>query len=106
MAKNIHLDENDIQTEKRISRRSALGRIGATALGAAAAGVVLSARPETASATSDSDSGPNADPAGRGRTGRTDSDSGPNADRGGHGRGCSDSDSGPNSDPGGRGRSC
>lgn len=63
----------------------------------------------------DSDSGPGADVAGRGRggpprpgsTGVTDSDSGPNADAVGRGRGgtgITDSDSGPYADPRGRGR--
>lgn len=71
------------------------------------------------SGCSDSDTGANADPGGRGRrcspasTGCSDSDSGANADPGGRGRrcsqvttGCSDSDSGANADPGGRGRRC
>ena len=63
----------------------------------------------------DSDSGPGADVAGRGRgggprpgaTGYSDNDSGPNADIAGRGRGGSgitDSDSGPGADPAGRGR--
>jgi hypothetical protein len=63
---------------------------------------------ERGQSASDSDSGPNADPA-RGSGGVTDSDSGPDADPAGRGRGTgsspddeegvSDSDSGPDADP-------
>ena len=74
---------------RKLSRRSFLGRVAG---GAILGGGALMAVSDTASALqcSDSDSGPNSDPPGRGRSCG----------------GCSDSDSGPNSDPGGRGRSC
>lgn len=93
---------------RKLSRRSFMARVvGGTVAGGAAL-VVLGGRAE-ALQVSDSDSGPNSDPAGRGYTGVTDSDSGPNSDRPDHGRSrpsraCSDSDSGPNSDLAGRGR--
>lgn len=97
-----------MKTDRKLSRRSFLGRVVGGAVAGGGALVVLSGRAE-ALQVSDSDSGPNSDPPGRGRTGVTDSDSGPNSDRPGHGRSrsarpCSDSDSGPNSDPAGRGR--
>ena len=78
------LEEANIETTA-VGRRSAVAAIGGTLLG----GLALAAVGPTqkAHAQSDSDGGPNADPAGRGRTGQTDSDSGPNADRAGHGRG-------------------
>lgn len=100
------LEEGSIVTE-RVGRRSAVTAIGGTLLGALA--IAAGSPAGKASAQTDSDTGPGADAAGRGRTGGTDSDAGPNADRGGHGRGrsgCSDSDNGPNSDPAGNGRSC
>ncbi len=102
------LSEESIESERKVGRRSALTAIGASVAGAVGLTAAVAAAPQQAQAQTDSDTGPNADPAGRGHTGRTDSDSGPNADRSGHGRGrpCSDSDSGPNSDPAGRGRSC
>ncbi len=106
--KKKSLENDEILTERKLGRRSTLGVIGAGVLGAAALTTLGAANaPSRAKAQTDSDSGPNADAAGRGSTGHTDSDSGPNADRGGHGhRQCSDSDAGPNSDPAGRGRSC
>jgi len=100
---------------EKFDRRSFLRRMGATAgFGALA---VITGTSAARAQVSDSDTGSSADPAGRGRTGRTDSDSGSNADRPGHGRrsssdtggsgsNCSDSDSGSRADPGGRGRSC
>ncbi|MFO0692830.1 MAG: hypothetical protein U0230_04690 [Polyangiales bacterium] len=99
------LTETDIVTTERVGRRGALGILGATVVGAAVTAVGLGA-PGRAKAATDSDSGPNADAAGRGSSGRSDSDSGPNADRAGHGRGgsgASDSDSGPNADAAGHG---
>jgi hypothetical protein len=98
-----------MKTDRKLSRRSFMGRVvGGTVAGGAF--VALAGQAE-ALQVSDSDSGPNSDPAGRGRTGVTDSDGGPNADRPNHGRGgprsqrpCTDSDTGPNSDPASRGR--
>ncbi len=78
------LEEENIETSA-VGRRSAVAVIGGTLLGGlalAAAGPAQKAQAQT-----DSDGGPNADAAGRGRTGHTDSDSGHNADRAGHGRG-------------------
>jgi hypothetical protein len=109
--KTLGLDE--IVTERQIGRRSVLGIVGGTLVVGAAATVVgaaggrASAQNEEQLAT-DSDSGPNSDPAGRGRTGHSDRDSGSNGDRAGHGvcceRGVSDSDGGAGSDPAGCGR--
>lgn len=96
-----------MKTDRKLSRRSFMGRVvGGTLAGGAF--VALASQAE-ALQVSDSDSGPNADQAGRGRTGVTDSDSGPNSDRPGHGRSrssrpCTDRDSGPNADQAGRGR--
>jgi hypothetical protein len=90
---------------RRLNRRSFLARVA----GAAAAGT-LAAREARALQATDSDTGPDADPAGRGRggTGYTDSDGGPYADPAGHGRGrgraVTDSDTGRYADPVGRGR--
>ncbi|MGP1283867.1 MAG: twin-arginine translocation signal domain-containing protein [Parasphingopyxis sp.] len=100
---------------KKLDRRSFLRRVGATA-GIGALGIVTGTSVARAQVT-DSDTGANADPVGRGRTGVTDSDTGSSADRAGHGRGsrsdpggrgrnCSDSDGGSRADPGGRGRNC
>lgn len=106
--KQITLTEADITSSNQVGRRSALGVIGATIVGAAATAVM--GRSSIARAQTDSDSGPGADRAGQGRTGATDSDSGPAADRGGHGRGgrggsgVTDSDSGPGADTSGHGR--
>ncbi|HHH29745.1 MAG TPA: hypothetical protein ENK57_15560 [Polyangiaceae bacterium] len=102
------LEENDIDTQPVIGRRSSIRAVGAAVLGAAALAAGAAVTPQKASAQSDSDGGPNADPAGRGRTGVTDSDGGSNADRAGHGRGrrCSDADGGNYADPAGRGRHC
>jgi hypothetical protein len=60
------LEAGDIVTTHRVGRRGALGMIGATVVGAAATAVGLS--PSKAKAATDSDSGPNADRAGHGRT--------------------------------------
>ncbi len=101
---------------KKLDRRSFLRRVGATA-SIGALGIVTGTTAVRAQ-VSDSDTGANADPAGRGRTGSTDTDTGSNADRGyrgrrasgsdgtGSGRSCSDSDSGSRADPGGRGSRC
>ena len=97
-----------MKTERKLSRRSFMGRVVGGAVAGGGALVILSGSAE-ALQVSDSDSGANSDPAGRGRTGVTDSDSGPNSDRPNHGRSrsarpCTDSDSGPNADQAGRGR--
>jgi len=97
-----------MKTDRKLSRRSFLGRVVGGAVAGGGALVVLSGSAEAVQ-VSDSDQGPNSDPPGRGRTGVTDSDSGPNSDRPGHGRSrsarpCTDSDSGPNADQAGRGR--
>jgi hypothetical protein len=98
------LHDSDIGTQPTASRRSALLWVGAIATG-------VTAGAAKAQGTSDSD--PN-DPAGQGRrapTGVTDSDTGPNADpaRGGRGGGSqscgpTDSDTGANGDPACQGR--
>ena len=106
-----------MKATRKLNRRSFLGRVagGATAVGAM--GLIASDASAFAldQGCSDSDSGPNSDPGGSGRSCRSscsDSDSGPNSDPGGRGRSCgqraacTDSDRGPNADPGGRGRSC
>lgn len=108
--KKKSLDLDDIQTERRIGRRGMLGVVGSGVLMGAAATAVGGSRAaaQESELASDSDSGANADPAGRGRTGHTDRDSGGGSDRAGHGvcaeRGHSDSDSGGGADPAGRGR--
>ncbi|MFN2259967.1 MAG: twin-arginine translocation signal domain-containing protein [Parasphingopyxis sp.] len=100
----------------KLDRRSFLRRVGATA-GVGALGIITGATALRAQ-VSDSDTGRNADPVGRGRTGVTDTDStdavgrgqasdndtGRNAD--GVRARCSDSDSGRNADPAGRGQHC
>jgi hypothetical protein len=104
--------EDIVATPTEMGRRGALGVVGATILGTAAAAVIGVATPGKAAAANDTDSGPNADPAGqprgrRRRSGVTDSDSGPNADTGGNGRGngsdparTSGTDRGPNQNRG------
>ena len=106
-----------MKTTRRLSRRSFLGSVAG---GAVLGGGALIALSGTAGAAqgSDNDSGPRADPPGRGtRTGRTDSDSSDRPGRGtvtgrtdsdssdlpNRGRGCSDADP---ADPQGRGRRC
>ena len=102
------LREEDIQVERSVGRRGAMAIIGAGVVGSAAVVAGVAMTPSRASAQTDSDTGGNADAAGRGRTGATDRDSGGNSDRAGHGvcpgRGHTDSDTGGNSDPAGRGR--
>src|SRR5206468_6114706 len=78
--------EYSMKVTRKLSRRSFLGRVAGGAIAGGAALTVLGGRAE-AIQVSDSDSGPNADQPGHGRTGVTDSDSGPNSDRPGHGRG-------------------
>ncbi len=100
----------------KLDRRSFLRRVGATA-GIGALGIITGTSAARAQ-VSDSDTGRNADPAGRGRSGVTDSDS---TDRAGRGQAsdndtgrnadgvrarCSDSDSGNNADAAGRGQHC
>ena len=95
---------------RKLSRRSFLGRVAGGAIAGGAALTILTG-PARAQGCSDSDSGPNGDPAGRGRRcgGCTDSDTGRYADGVGRGRRCgrtglTDGDSGGNADPGGNGR--
>ena len=97
---------------KKLDRRSFLRRVGAAA-GVGALGVVAGASPARAFQITDSDTGRNSDPIGRGRRGGsggvTDSDTGRNSDpvgggRGGGSGGVTDSDTGSYSDPIGRGR--
>jgi hypothetical protein len=102
----------NMKAGRKLSRRSFLTRVAGGAVATGGALVVLAGNAEAFQVT-DSDSGPHADPPGRGRgsnhiRGCTDSDQGSNADQAGNGRGnrTSDSDSGPNADPAncGRGR--
>src|SRR5688572_17928035 len=69
----------DMKPTRKISRRSFLGRVAG---GAIAGGAALTVLGESASAlqVTDSDTGQNSDPPGRGRTGVTDSDTGGNSD--------------------------
>ncbi|MFK7989961.1 MAG: hypothetical protein AB8I08_28330 [Sandaracinaceae bacterium] len=103
------LTEGEITQGREVGRRGALAILGAGVVGSAVAavGITATAAPASAKAT-DSDTGGNADPAGRGQTGHTDRDSGGSADRAGHGvcaeRGHTDSDGGGSADPGGGGR--
>lgn len=101
------LTDDEISAAPRVGRRSALGLLGATLLGAAA--VTLPGREARAQqGPNDNDSGPNADAPGRGVTGHSDRDSGPSEDRPNHGvcalRGTTDSDAGPSADGPRRGR--
>jgi len=117
------LSEEDIDTERGVGRRSAMGVIGASV--AAAAGVMAFEVPEAEAQCTDSDGGRFADPGGRGRrcrrrTGCSDPDGGRWADPAGRGRrcsrvrrrrrrrsrGCTDSDGGRFADAAGRGRRC
>lgn len=101
-------DEGEFKNMKptrKISRRSFIGRVAGGALIGGAALTALTTRANAQ--VTDSDSGPYADPAGRGRgrTGLTDRDP---SDAPGNGRGSrtgiTDGDSGSNADPGGNGR--
>lgn len=102
------LSEDEIATDRRVGRRGALSILGAGVVGGAVAATGLVNAQTAHAKASDSDSGANADPAGRGRTGHTDRDSGSQADRAGRGvcaeRGTTDSDTGGSADPAGRGR--
>ena len=111
--KKKSLREDEIVTEHNMGRRSVLGIVGGGLLLGTAATVAGTASPagaqnEPEPRASDSDSGANADPAGRGRTGHTDRDSGGSSDAAGRGvcreRGHTDSDSGGSADAAGRGR--
>ena len=62
------LTDGDIVSTSRVGRRAAVAKLGAAVVGVAA--VAVSLQPGTASAVTDSDSGPNADRAGNGRGGR------------------------------------
>lgn len=101
--KKTTLSDEQMITDRPMGRRSSFALLGAGVLGAAGLVGVSALSPSQAEAQcTDSDRGPNADPAGRGR-GRGVSDSDPNDPAGCGRRACSDSD--PN-DPGGRGRHC
>ena len=104
---------------RKLNRRSFLATVAGGVAAAGAIGVIATDEAQAAqSGCSDSDSGPNSDRAGAGRscgggrrtTGCTDSDTGRNSDPAGNGRcrrrrtGCTDSDTGRNSDPAGNGR--
>lgn len=106
--KKKSLDSEEIVTSHHIGRRAAFGVVGGGILGAAAVAALPHQGKAQEGLASDSDSGANADAAGRGRTGHTDRDSGGGSDRAGHGvcaeRGHSDSDSGGGADPAGSGR--
>jgi len=100
-----------MKVERKISRRSFLGRVAGGAVIAGGTMVALSGR--AGAQVTDSDTGPHADQAGHGRgnahiRGCTDNDQGQHADQAGNGRGnrVSDNDQGPNADPAncGRGR--
>jgi hypothetical protein len=102
---------------RKLSRRSFLASVAGT-VAAAGAIAMIGTDPAEAFQITDSDSGPNSDPPGRGRgnrgrrSGCTDSDTGSYADPPGNGRcrrrvhrsGCTDSDTGRYADPAGNGR--
>jgi hypothetical protein len=100
---------------RRVSRRSFLVRVAGGALAGGAALTVLGGE-AGAQGVTDSDTGPAADPRGRGRGALTDTDSGPSSDQPGKGRGprrascaaggrrLTDGDSRPNADAAGCGR--
>lgn len=103
---------------RRVSRRSFLVRVAGGALFGGAALTVLGGEAGASGAfrVTDTDSGPGADPRGRGRGALTDRDGGPQADQPGKGRGprratcaagrrrVTDGDSRPNADAAGCGR--
>jgi hypothetical protein len=104
---------------RKLSRRSFLATVAGTVAAAGAITVLATDPAEAQSGCTDSDSGPNSDPAGdgrscgrRGRSGCTDSDTGRYSDPAGDGRcrrrvrrsGCTDSDTGRYADPAGNGR--
>ena len=99
-----------MKAERKLSRRSFLTRVAGGAVVGGGALVVLAGSAEALQVT-DSDTGPNADPPGRGRgsnriRGCTDNDQGSNSDPAGNGRGnrTTDADTGANSDPANCGR--
>jgi hypothetical protein len=105
---------------RKLSRRSFLATVAGTVAAAGAITIVATDAAEAQSGCTDSDSGPNSDRPGNGRScgggrrsGCTDSDSGSYSDPPGNGRcrrrvvrrsGCTDSDSGRYADPPGNGR--
>ena len=116
------LEEDDIETERGLGRRSTIGLIGASF--AAMTGVLGFSVNEAEAQCTDSDGGRYADAGGRGRrcrrtAGCSDPDGGRWADPAGRGRrcqgrvrvrprtgGCTDSDGGRFADAAGRGRRC
>ena len=100
---------------RKLNRRSFFAAVAGGAATASLIGIV-GAGEAKAMQCSDSDSGPNSDPGGRGRscgrrrTGCNDSDAGRGSDPVGYGRcrprrsGCTDNDRGRGSDPAGNGR--
>ena len=119
--KLLTLTDDDIVSQRAVSRRSLLGSFG-IGLGLAAAGIVAnvgSARAQRRSpGCTDNDSGAYEDQAGRGRNcqggpgeerappGRGGPPGKGRGPRGGEPAGCTDTDGGPQEDPVGRGRSC
>ena len=99
-----------MKTTRKLSRRSFLGRVaGGAVLGGGA--MMFAGQAAQAVQVTDADTGPNADPPGRGRGTRriarcTDGDTGANADPANNGRGnrVTDSDTGANADQPGCGR--
>lgn len=114
------LEDQDVKTDRKVSRRSmfsvlgvgvGIGAAGATAT--ALSGCIVQSQPArggsyVASGITDGDAGNCADPGGHGwgNTGITDGDGGSCADPAGRGRqtGMTDSDGGNQADAGGRGR--
>jgi hypothetical protein len=108
MTQRRTLAPEDIVTERRVVRRTALVALGRSLLGVASTAVVA-LRPAVAHAKySDRDRGPHRDPAGHGHSGFSDRDGGPTADTSARGvcpeRAWTDRDAGPGADPPGRGR--
>src|SRR5205085_11450256 len=83
--------ESFMKPTRKLSRRSFLGRVAGGAIAGGAALTIMGGEAQ-AQGCSDSDSGPNGDPSGRGRrcgsTGCSDSDTGQYADGVGRGRRC------------------
>ncbi len=117
--KLLSLTDDDIVSERVVSRRSLLGSFG-IGIGLAAAGIVANAGSARAQRRSpgctDNDGGAYEDPVGRGRNCRARPGDEGSPGRGGPGKGrgprgggpagCTDTDSGPQEDPVGSGRSC
>lgn len=94
-------------TSARISRRSALGLIGASVAAAAALTGLGAGAPSRAEAKYDHDGHDGgSDHDGHDHGGCTDNDTGHHADAPGHGRHCRRPPPPRHSDPGGHGRSC